>query len=108
MDLRVISLLVNSWIAIGLWLDVPICAPHDCTYGATVDCLGTHGLSCRKAAGRSSLHSSANDVIKRALTAVDISCSLEPVSLSRDNDKRPDGLSLILWKAGHCLVGDFT
>jgi len=91
-------------IAIGLRLDVPICVPHDCICGATVDCLGTHGLSCRKSAGRSSWHSLANDVIKWAFRAADWSMS----SLSHDDGKRPGGLSLMLWKAGRCLVWDFT
>ena len=65
-------------------------------------------LSCSKAAGRSSWHSLANDVIKCALSAADVPCHLEPVSLSRDDGKRPDGLSLVPWKAGRCLVWDFT
>ena len=35
-------------IAVGLRLGTAICAPHFCHHcGAEVDCLGTHGHSCR-------------------------------------------------------------
>ena len=38
------------------------------------------------------------------LSAADVPCRLEPACLSRDDGKRPDGLSLVPWKAGRCLV----
>ena len=33
---------------------------------------------------------------------------LEPKSLSRDDGKRPDGLTVLPWANGRCLVWDFT
>jgi len=39
-------------IAIALRLGAPVCAEHRCICGAVVDTSGTHGLSCRKSAGR--------------------------------------------------------
>jgi hypothetical protein len=33
---------------------------------------------------------------------------LEPHSLCRDDRKRPDGLIVMLWDNGRCLIWDFT
>ena len=53
-----------------------------------------------------------NDLIKRALASAEIPSRLEPSYLSRTNDrnvnKRPDGVSLVPWDSGKCLVWDFT
>jgi hypothetical protein len=95
-------------IAIALRLGAPVCAPHTCVCGETVDTLGTHGLCCRKSAGRHSRHSALNDLIKRALASADIPSRLEPTSLSRVDGKRPDGLSTMPWKEGRCLLWDVT
>jgi hypothetical protein len=95
-------------IAVALRLGAPICAPHACICGGIVDSTGTHGLSCRKSAGRLSRHSAVNELIKRALTSAEVPSRLEPSSLMRDDGKRPDGLSLSPWKNGRCLVWDFT
>ena len=69
---------------------------------------GVHGLSCRRSAGRHSRHSAVNDLIKRALTAAEIPARLEPSCLSRNDGKRPGGLTLVPWSHGRCLVWDFT
>jgi hypothetical protein len=95
-------------IAVALRLGAPICAPHVCICGDMVDSTGTHGLSCRKSAGRLSRHSAVNDLIKRALSSAEVPSRLEPSSLMRDDGKRPDGLSLSPWRNGRCLVWDFT
>ena len=95
-------------IAVALRLGAPICAPHICVCKAEVDAFGTHGLSCRKSAGRHIRHSAVNDLIKRALASAEIPARLEPTALSRDDGKRPDGLSTMPWKEGRCLVWDFT
>ena len=49
-----------------------------------------------------------NDLIKRSLATAEIPSRLEPTSLSRSDGKRPDGMSLMLWKHGRCLVWDVT
>jgi hypothetical protein len=95
-------------IAIALRLGAPVCLPHVCVCGATVDSTGRHGLSCRKSAGRLSRHSAVNELIKRALMSAEIPSKLEPTSLIRQNEKRPDGMSLSPWKNGRCLAWDFT
>jgi len=67
-----------------------------------------YGLSCRRSAGRHSRHSAVNDLIKRVLTAAEIPARLEPSCLSRNDGKRPHGLTLVPWSHGRCLVWDFT
>ena len=40
-------------VAVGLRLGTPLCQPHTCCHcGAEVDCLATHGLSCKWSGGR--------------------------------------------------------
>jgi len=95
-------------IAIALRLGAPVCLPHTCVCGVSVDSTGRHGLSCRKSAGRLSRHSAVNDLIKRALLLAEIPSKLEPTSLLPQNERRPDGMSLTPWKNGRCLAWDFT
>lgn len=95
-------------IAIALRLGAPVCLPHTCLCGISVDNYGRHGLCCRKSAGRLARHSAVNDLIKRALNSAEIPSRLEPLSLSRGDDKRPDGMSLTPWSRGKCLAWDFT
>lgn len=95
-------------IAIALRLGATMCAPHTCVCGEQVDSTGTHGLSCRKSAGRHVRHNAVNDLIKRALTSANVPSMLEPNSLCRDDGKRPDGLTVLPWSHGRCLVWDFT
>jgi len=95
-------------IAVSLRLGAAICAPHTCICGQQVDSSGTHGLACRKSAGRHVRHNAVNDLIKRALTSANIPAMLEPTSLCRDDGKRPDGLTVLPWAHGRCLVWDFT
>ena len=99
-------------IAVALRLGAAVGSPHVCICGVKVDSSGRHGLSCRKSAGRSFRHSSVNDLIKRALATAEIPSRLEPTYLARTNNKnenkRPDGISLTPWHEGRCLVWDFT
>ena len=96
-------------IAVGLRLGTALCLPHDCSQcGASVDETGVHALSCRRSQGRLPHHSSLNDIVKRALIAVKVPCTLEPRGLCRGDGKRPDGISIIPWSHGRCLVWDVT
>lgn len=95
-------------IAVGLRLGTPICAKHFCKCGFAVDELGLHALSCRFNSGRLSRHHEVNTLIKRALHSAEIPAILEPVGTSRDDGKRPDGMTLIPWKLGRPAVWDFT
>ena len=85
-----------------------MCAPHTCVCGQQVDSSGVHGLACRKSAGRHVRHNAVNDLIKRALASANVPSMLEPKSLFRDDGKRPDGLTVLPWTNGRCMVWDFT
>ena len=58
-------------------------------------------------AGRQSRHASVNDIIQRALHSAGVASIREPTGLCQD-DKRPDGITLIPWAKGRCVVWDFT
>lgn len=95
-------------ISIAIRLGAPICVPHTCRCGSWVDESGRHGLSCRQNAGRLSRHHAINDIIKRSLVSAGAPAVLEPPGTSRDDGKRPDGMTLIPWEAGRSLVWDVT
>lgn len=96
-------------VAVGLRLGSSLCLPHLCPHcGSNVDESGIHALSCRKSKGRLPRHSSLNDIIKRALVAVSVPCTLEPRGLCRSDGRRPDGISIIPWSRGRCLAWDAT
>ena len=89
-------------ISMGLHLGLPLCQSHTCQHcGAD-----THGLSCKKSAGRHHCHSAVNDIIYRALVAAHVPSCLEPSGLYRSDGKRPGGASIVHWKCGQLLVWD--
>ena len=69
---------------------------------------GRHGLSCKYQMGRRSRHDQINNLLKRALVQAKIPAINEPSNLSRQDGKRPDGLTLTTWKNGKCLIWDTT
>lgn len=95
-------------VAVGMRLGVKVCEEHLCPCGATVDTSGTHGLSCRRSAGRQQRHSLINDIIWRAMIRARIQAVKEPPGLTRSDGKRPDGVTLIPWTRGRCLSWDVT
>ena len=51
-------------IAVGLRLGSSLCRPHTCHHcGVEVDCLATHGLSCRWSEGPHFCKAALNDII---------------------------------------------
>ena len=96
-------------IAVGLRLGLDLCEPHECCHcGTEVNRKGLHGLSCRHSRGRHHRHAELNDTIRRAMTLANIPSRLEPTGMTRDDGKRPDGVTLIPWKGGKPLVWDVT
>jgi hypothetical protein len=95
-------------VCIGLRLGCNLCTPHICKCNAKVDEIGTHGLSCFKSSGRCSRHTEINSIINRSLTSIHVNSTLEPNGLSRDDGKRPDGMTLVPWIKGQPLVWDVT
>ena len=79
-----------------------------CVCGVDLDVNGIHALSCRKTRSRHSRHSAVNQVIHRALRSAGVPSILEPTGLCRNDEKRPDGLTVLPWKKGQCLVWDAT
>ena len=96
-------------VAVGLRLGTPLCRPHECSNcGTMVDDLATHGLSCRFSEGRHPRHAAVNCIIQKALTSARVPSRLEPSGLYRSDGKRPDGCTILPWKAGKVLVWDAT
>jgi hypothetical protein len=95
-------------VCIGLRLGCNLCTPHICKCNAKVDEIGTYGLSCFKSSGRFSRHTEINSIINRSLTSIHVNSTLEPNGLSRDDGKRPDGMTLVPWIKGQPLVWDVT
>jgi hypothetical protein len=95
-------------VAVGLRLGLNLCEPHTCQCGSQVDAQGTHGLACKRSAGRHPRHGLLNDTVWRAMQRAQIPSTKEPVGLSRTDGKRPDGVSLIPWARGRCLTWDVT
>ena len=95
-------------VSAGLRLGVNLCIQHTCPCGATVDCTGIHGLSCRLAFGRQARHHLVNDMVWRAMNTAGMPSTKEPVGLLRDDGKRPDGLSLTPWSGGKAVAWDVT
>ena len=95
-------------VAVGLRLGAKLCEPHRCLCGADVDPEGTHGLACRRSAGRTTRHHALNDLVWRALSRAGIPSIKEPAGLLRSDGKRPDGLTQIPWQGGRCMTWDVT
>ena len=95
-------------IAVGMRLGTTLCEPHVRHCGERVDARGLHGLACRKNAGRHQRHNMLNDIIWRSFGRANIPSQKEPLGLTREDGKRPDGVTLIPWSCGRCLTWDVT
>ena len=95
-------------IAVCLRLGCKIAHPYTCTCGAAVDTLAHHPLACRVSEGRHPRHSAINATIKRAFGSADIPSSLEPSGITRNDFRRPDGVTHFPFSNGKCVVWDFT
>ena len=95
-------------VAIGLRLGANLCEPHTCVCGADVHITGTHGLACKRSAGRMGRHQYLNDIIWRAINRANVPAVKEPQGLIRSDGKRPDGVTQIPWAEGKCVTWDVT
>ncbi|KAI5636353.1 hypothetical protein NE865_10937 [Phthorimaea operculella] len=104
------TLLDDDSLRVGaaLRLGCVVCEPHLCVCGNMVEANEHHGLACVRCAGRIPRHQAINDIVRRALVSAGVPCVLEPPGLSRTDGKRPDGLTLIPWQRGRCLLWDVT
>ena len=62
----------------------------------------------KKSKGRFSRHHAVNDIIARALNLANFPAMLEPSSIIREDNKRPDGMTNVPWSHGRHPVWDFT
>jgi len=93
-------------VAVALRLGCSVCVPHSCRCGSLVDAQGLHGLVCKQAPSR---HHALNDVaLARSIQSAGIPVTKEPVGLTRQDDRRPDGLTLISWQGGKTLTWGVT
>jgi hypothetical protein len=70
---------------------------------------GKHSLKCKKAIGQKIRHEEVNKLLKRGLDQAKLPSTLEPIGLSRKDDKkRPNGLTHTTWKNRKYLIWDFT
>ena len=95
-------------IAICTRLGCPVSKQYICICGAAADEYGNHALSCNRSASRHSRHNQINTVVLRALRSAGVPSCLEPTGLSRNDGKRPDGMTVVPWECGKCLVWDAT
>ena len=102
------TMLDNNSLRIGVALRIGLFAQHRCRCGATVDPHGLHPLSCRFSAGRIPRHAALNDVVCRALRSAGLPSELEPAGLDRGDGRRPDGMTVLPFARGRCLLWDAT
>ena len=95
-------------VAVGFRLGISLGEPHKCPCGAPVAADGLHGLSCALGPGRLPRHASLNDLVHRGLIRAGFPSTKEPAGLMRSDGGRPDGLTLVPWRMGRCLVWDAT
>lgn len=96
-------------VSVALRLGMDLCGPHQCALcGSQVDAWGTHAFVCKFAPGKTTRHHLLNDVIARAFGAAGVPVRKEPSGLLANDSRRPDGLTLIPWRAGKPLAWDVT
>ncbi len=98
-------------IFVALRLGSEICQEHTCIFGARVQSSGLHASTAsavKRSAGRWSRHLALNETIRRALESSGVPSRRAPTGVSRDDGKRPDGMTFFPWKKGRLLVWDAT
>jgi len=90
-------------IAVGLRLGSQLCEEHKCICGSMVKKDGLHGLSC-KMITKIPKHDEVNKVFSHAVSSAGFPNILQPPGISRDDGKRPDGMTLIPWSHGKSLL----
>ena len=64
--------------------------------------------ACRRSAPRQQRHSHLNDILWTAIKRAQMPAVKEPISLMRDDNKRPDGTTLLPWARGKPMAWDMT
>jgi hypothetical protein len=96
-------------VCVALRLGAPLYRPHTCARcGQLSDAAGVHALACPRSAGRIPRHAMLNRVLADGLRRAGFCPRLEPQGLSPASGLRPDGLTLVPYARGRCLVWDAT
>jgi len=64
--------------------------------------------SCRRSGPRQQRHSHLNDILWKAIKRAQMPAVKEPISLMRDDNKRPDWTTLLPWARGKTMTSDVT
>ena len=83
-------------MAVALRLGCSVCVPHYCRCGSLVDTQGLHGLVAKQAPSRIIRRHALNDVVAHAIQSAGTPVTKEPVGFTRQDGKKPDGLTLTL------------
>ena len=81
-------------VAVALRLGVFVAFPGTCVCGSPLDPHGNHALACRREEGRHGRHVEVNSRLKSSLTEAGVASILELRGLTRDDGKRPDGMTV--------------
>ena len=95
-------------IAVSFRLGAPICSSHICWCGAKIEADESHAVVCLRSRSRHVRHHLGNEIIHKALQSAHIPAELEPAIMLRDDNKRPDGVTLMPWRLGRPTAWDFT
>ncbi|XP_037026722.1 uncharacterized protein LOC119067714 [Bradysia coprophila] len=95
-------------ISVGLRLGSQLCEEHKCLCSKMVKKDGLHGLSCKKSGGWIPGHDEINKIFSHAFSSAGFPNIIQPPGISRDDGKRPDGVTLIPWSHGRLILWDVT
>ena len=65
-------------------------------------------VAIRKLKKKIATHDGINKIFSNAFSSAGFPCMLQPPGISRDDGKRPDGVTLIPWSHGKSLLWDVT
>ena len=85
-------------VSVALRIGAPVCEPHVCRCGSNVNTLVLHILPCRFSARRLVRHAELNNVVKTVLRTSEVLCLLEQLGFSRNDDRKPDDITVFAYK----------
>ena len=95
-------------IAVSFRLGAPICSSHTCWCGTKVEADGSHAFVYLRSRSRHARHELCNEIIHKALQSAHIAAELEPAGMFLNDNKRPDGVTLMPLRLGRFMAWDFT
>lgn len=91
-------------VGVAICLGLKLCEHHRCRCGASIDEFVLHPLFCCCSAGHFPRHAVINIIIRIGLDADDFPSEIEPVGLDCGDAKRPDGITIFLFKIVKSLI----